>query len=44
MAEQTLKRANQLRYRFDDPDLDFMFRFRWSVGTANTVGLDAGEL
>lgn len=42
MTEPTLKRANAIRYRFDDPDLDFMFQ--WAAGAAKTGGLDAGEL
>jgi hypothetical protein len=30
MPEPTLKRANAIRYCFDDPDLDFMFQ--WAAG------------
>jgi hypothetical protein len=42
MPEPTLKRANAIRYCFDDPDLDFMFQ--WAAGAAKTGGLDPGEL
>jgi pimeloyl-ACP methyl ester carboxylesterase len=42
MTERTLQRANAIRYRFDDPDLNFLFQ--WSAGAAKTGGLDAGEL
>jgi hypothetical protein len=41
MPEPTLKRANAIRYCFDDPDLDFMFQ--WAAGAAKTGGLDPGE-
>ncbi|HEY7483526.1 MAG TPA: alpha/beta fold hydrolase [Streptosporangiaceae bacterium] len=42
MAEEKLQRSNQIRYRFADRDMDFIFQ--WSAGAAKTGGLDAGEL
>ncbi len=37
-----LKRADDIGYRFDDHDVDFMFQ--WSLGATRTGGPDSGEL
>lgn len=39
MADGTLKRANEIRHRFDDPDLDF--RFQWAAPSAGEVLMKA---
>lgn len=42
MSNEKLQRSNEIRYRFDDRDMDFIFQ--WSAGAAKTGGLDSGEL